>query len=421
MYRVRFAIVTAVLIGVLSLSSVAQAASFANPAFQQQWNTGEAVTANFWGPLSTAKDGQQEPYKEATGGQRLVQYFDKGRMELTNSAVTSGLLATELVKGQIQVGDSSFQAKAAPAIAIAGDPSTTGATYAALGTTAAALLQPAQAKIGITSFDTIQDDGSIRSVAISPSAATNISVFDDVTKHNVPSAFAQYRDKAGLLTIGYAITEPFNTSVNIAGQKRFVMAQVFERRVLTYTASNDPAFQVEMGNIGQHYFTWRYTGGTATTPPPAATTTSPTGGTQTINVASAVAFRYPSTWKYDPSSATATSTALDGPTPTLKLFVQNFDQTDPIGTVIATQTQLAHKIAAGGITSEATTDQQIGGEPGKVYTFSGARADKSPVSGLIAVVFHKGREYDFSFLANTAPLPNMDDITGILATVTFQS
>jgi len=34
--------------------------------------------------------------------------------------------------------------------------------------------------------------------------------------------------------------------------------QVFERRVLTYTASNDSAFQVEMGNIGQHYYQWRY-------------------------------------------------------------------------------------------------------------------------------------------------------------------
>jgi hypothetical protein len=37
-----------------------------------------------------------------------------------------------------------------------------------------------------------------------------------------------------------------------------VMVQVFERRVLTYTADNPPAFQVEMGNIGQHYYQWRY-------------------------------------------------------------------------------------------------------------------------------------------------------------------
>jgi hypothetical protein len=29
-------------------------------------------------------------------------------------------------------------------------------------------------------------------------------------------------------------------------------------RVLTYTPSNPVAFRVEMGNVGQHYFAWRY-------------------------------------------------------------------------------------------------------------------------------------------------------------------
>src|ERR1700737_1426054 len=97
------------------------ASGFADPLFQQQWQQGEALTPNFWGPLTTAKDGQQEPYVEAAGGNRLVQYFDKGRMELTNGAVTNGLLASEIVKGQVQVGNASFQPKASPAIPIAGD------------------------------------------------------------------------------------------------------------------------------------------------------------------------------------------------------------------------------------------------------------------------------------------------------------
>ena len=54
--------------------------SFADSAFQIQWQTGEAMTPNFWGPVALAHEGQQEPYKEM-GGTRLVQYFDKGRME----------------------------------------------------------------------------------------------------------------------------------------------------------------------------------------------------------------------------------------------------------------------------------------------------------------------------------------------------
>jgi hypothetical protein len=36
-----------------------------------------------------------------------------------------------------------------------------------------------------------------------------------------------------------------------------VLVQVFERRVLTFTPSNPVAFQVEMGNVGQHYREWR--------------------------------------------------------------------------------------------------------------------------------------------------------------------
>ncbi len=34
--------------------------------------------------------------------------------------------------------------------------------------------------------------------------------------------------------------------------------QIYERRVLTYTPANPPQYQVEMGNVGQHYFMWRY-------------------------------------------------------------------------------------------------------------------------------------------------------------------
>ena len=47
------------------------------------------------------------------------------------------------------------------------------------------------------------------------------------------------------------------------------LIQLFERRVLTYTPSNPDAFKVEMGNIGQHYYTWRYASSpTPTTPTP---------------------------------------------------------------------------------------------------------------------------------------------------------
>jgi hypothetical protein len=38
----------------------------------------------------------------------------------------------------------------------------------------------------------------------------------------------------------------------------WVMVQPFERRVLSYTPTNPALFRVERGNIGQHYYRWRY-------------------------------------------------------------------------------------------------------------------------------------------------------------------
>jgi LPXTG-site transpeptidase (sortase) family protein len=56
----------------------------------------------------------------------------------------------------------------------------------------------------------------------------------------------------------------------VAGEEKDVLVQLFERRVLTYTPSNQAAFQVEMGNVGRHYFTWRYPSGGLTETPASA-------------------------------------------------------------------------------------------------------------------------------------------------------
>ena len=98
------------------------------------------------------------------------------------------------------------------------------------------------------------------------------------TQHNVPGVFADYRDKAGLATIGFAISEPFGAMVKVGGVQKGVLIQVFERRVLTYTQDNPAAFQVEMGNIGQHYYTWRYTGAPVSSAPPSGSAPPPPSG-----------------------------------------------------------------------------------------------------------------------------------------------
>ena len=65
-----------------------------------------------------------EEYKEAPGGKRLVQYFDKARMELNapGGPVTAGLLSVELITGRQQNGDATFVQRNPAMVTVAGDP-----------------------------------------------------------------------------------------------------------------------------------------------------------------------------------------------------------------------------------------------------------------------------------------------------------
>ncbi len=147
---------------------VGAAAGFADPAFAAQWRAGEAIAPNFWGPLSTATGGVQEAYREATGGMRLVQYFDKGRMELTNGVVTNGLLAKEIITGKMQTGNESYEDRPAPTIPIAGNADNPGPTYAALGGHASSLLRATPAQIGTRVTATVAADGTVAVGNLSP-------------------------------------------------------------------------------------------------------------------------------------------------------------------------------------------------------------------------------------------------------------
>src|SRR3954467_14302243 len=92
--------------------------AFARSAFESTWRRTDAPVASgsvrrtwFWGPGPNT-GGLTEDYAQGTRGKRLVQYFDKSRMEINNPGgdpaspwyVTNGLLTVELISGRMQTG-----------------------------------------------------------------------------------------------------------------------------------------------------------------------------------------------------------------------------------------------------------------------------------------------------------------------------
>jgi hypothetical protein len=270
----------------LLIPFVAQGADqFASAAFQQQWNAVEAVIPNFWGPLATARNGQTEQYAEGVlngqPGVRLVQYFDKARMEQTNPdrPVTNGLLTVELKTGQLQIGDNSFQPLNPAFIGIAGDPNVPGPTYASL----AQLKENLPPQTGGVSLGYDTPSQTFVPVAASTDPAMQFVTYQSDPGgrfgQSIPSAFWSFMQAipgGWLTTMGYPISPAFAATVQVEGVATPVFVQAFQRRVLTYTAANQAAFRVEFGNIGQHYYTWRYQQATTTGGTPVPATATPT-------------------------------------------------------------------------------------------------------------------------------------------------
>jgi cytochrome c553 len=260
---------------------------FAHPAFRALWAVADDPVAArqagrswLWGPAGFAV--AWEDYAEAPGGKRLVQYFDKTRMEITDidgnpsgdGYVTNGLLARELVLGLIQQGNDRFALhRPANTINVAGDPDDRdGPTYASFSR----LLGPAPASQAAV-MATIDRAGNVGQNGALGNYTDYVQYVAE-TGHNIPRVFWDFLNSTGPINragqletgpvfdpwwrpTGFPITEAYWARVKVDGQVRDVLIQVFQRRVLTYTPDNPPAFQVEMGNVGRHYYQWRYGNG----------------------------------------------------------------------------------------------------------------------------------------------------------------
>jgi hypothetical protein len=232
-----------------------------------------------WGPQPNLE--KVEAYTEGPDGLRPVVYFDKARMELTNPAggyVTNGLLVTEIATGQLQLGDNRFEYRGASELQVAGDSNQqdrnsnapTYASFSVLVNTG-----PGEDATGQSVQATLAKSGQ---VGLNPALAglAYNRHFAPETGHNIPDVFWDWFAQEGriydwqsdsyrtgrvldwLASVGLPLTEAYWVRTEVGGIEKDVLVQLFQRRVLTFTPDNPAGWQVEMGNVGQHYVAWRY-------------------------------------------------------------------------------------------------------------------------------------------------------------------
>lgn len=285
--RTQLALATSILL--LSAVLGVQSASAFPPEGDQAYATwartdlpvaaGQVSRTWMWGPEANTP-GLPEPYAESPGGLRAVQYFDKSRMEVTHPDgdpaspwyITNGLLVVELMTGRMQVGDDSFEQHEPAEVNVAGDPDDVlGPTYATLADVRGA----APFELGTTLTATIDRAGRVGEQPELAEHGVAATMLTPETGHTVASVFWGFMIEQGLVyengavvegplfpdpyyATGYPVTEPYWAWLKVGGTERWVLLQAFERRVLTYTPGNPAGWQVEAGNVGQHYYRWRY-------------------------------------------------------------------------------------------------------------------------------------------------------------------
>ncbi len=248
----------------------------ADPNVRNLWLAADGPVAGgkvsrtwLYGPQ--AFDIRNEPYVEGPGGQRTVFYFDKARMEITNPAgdrasqwfITTGRLVYELMSGQMQTGNNQFENRAPAALPVAGDAAGANPdapTYASFGAVASLNNDKRATTRSGPVLEAIDKAGQVRALPTAPAPAS-YNYYDTTLGHNVPDVFMRWMNALTIpwiFLLGLPLSEAYWARVKVGGVDKDVLMQVFERRALTFTPSNDPAWQVEMGNVGQHYHFWRY-------------------------------------------------------------------------------------------------------------------------------------------------------------------
>jgi hypothetical protein len=282
--RLTLALLAAFIAAAIQFESLAVAPG--DTAFQRTWSRTDLPVASgtlsrtwMWGPAAFTSP-MLEWMTDSPGNGRLVQYFDKSRMEISDPNadptaiwfVTNGLLARELVTGTLQLGLNDFEQRQPAEINVAGDSIDPNApTYASFQ----ALLDAAPRAEGEIITALIDRQGSVTDDPALAAEAVTATKFVTETNHRIAEPFWAFMTSTGTVyegganltaplfetpffATGLPISEAYWAQVAVNGVPQDVLVQVFERRVLTYTPNNAPEWQVEAGNVGRHYYAWRY-------------------------------------------------------------------------------------------------------------------------------------------------------------------
>jgi len=289
---------------------VLAAPEIADSAFKRVWDRQDYLIEQglvknrswTWGP--NVSPALEEELIQGLNGKRRVQYFEKSRMEINDPNidpssewyVTNGLLPIEMMTGRMQVGynfESENKVRGQARVAVIGDPGNF-PTYADLlplyqspGT-----VNPNNVNRPVTTL--WNADGST-SEFTNFSSDTLTTLLQGENGHGIVKAFTDFMNQEDFVyengnsarakvfnpvfVFGYPVTEPYWVKAKVGGKEVPILFQVFERRVLTYNPANELAFRVEMGNVGKHYYEWRY-GTTQPTTPTTPTAPTPTPTTQ---------------------------------------------------------------------------------------------------------------------------------------------
>jgi hypothetical protein len=232
-----------------------------------------------WGPepITTST----EFYPESPSGLRTLVYYDKGRLDILDPGANTadewyavgGLLVSEMLSGQVQLGEARFVARITPEIPLTGDfGQPQPVTYATLARFSSAwqpsgdgedLVAAAERQVVDRTGQPVSvhlDGGGVLTPAAVDPAGVIYAGYDATTGHNIANVFADWaaaQPYRPLYLLGHPVSEPYWIDTVVNGAPQRTLVQAFERRVMTYTPGNPAGWQVESANVGRHYRAWR--------------------------------------------------------------------------------------------------------------------------------------------------------------------